>query len=55
MYNFYKCNVSNFNEITSVDSKFDTLNKFYKEFKKLESVESKTKETNCIKKCIIAL
>ena len=37
--------MSNFNEITSFDSKFDTLNKFYKEFKILEGIKSKTNET----------
>ena len=45
VYNFNKYGVSNFNEITSVDSKFNTLNKFYEELKKLEAVTSKTKET----------
>ena len=45
MYNFDKNSVSNFNEITSFDSKFDTLNKFYKEFKILEGIKSKTNET----------
>ena len=36
--------MSNFNETTSVDSKFNTLNKFYKDFKKLEGVKSRTNE-----------
>ena len=45
VYNFNKYGVSNFNEITSVDSKFNTFNKFYEELKKLEAVTSKTKET----------
>ena len=36
--------MSNFNEATSVDSKFNTLNKFYKDFKKLEGVKSRTNE-----------
>ena len=45
MYNFDKNSVSNFNEITSFDSKFDILNKFYKEFKILEGIKSKTNET----------
>ena len=44
-YNFNKYSVSNIKEITSIDSKFDTLKKFYKEFKKLESVKNETKET----------
>ena len=30
--NFNKYSVSNFNEISSLDSKFDILNKFYKDF-----------------------
>ena len=57
----------NFNKIPSIDSKFDTLNNFYKDFKKLEGVKSQTKErkltvleknckeNNYIKKCINAL
>ena len=45
VYNFNKYSVSNFNETTSVDSKFDTLKKFYKILKKLEDVKRKTKET----------
>ena len=44
MYNFDKNSVSNFNEIASFDSKSDTLNKFYKEFKILEGIKSKTNE-----------
>ena len=36
--------MSNFNETTSVDSKFNTLNKFYKDSKKLEGVKSRTNE-----------
>ena len=44
VHNFNKYSVSNFNETTSVDSKFDTLNKFYKDFKKLEGVKSRTNE-----------
>ena len=34
----------NFNEISSIDSTFDTLKKFLKGFKKLEAVKSQTKE-----------
>ena len=34
----------NFNKIPSIDSKFDTLNNFYKDFKKLKAVKSQTKE-----------
>ena len=37
--------MSNIKEITSIDSKFDTLKNFYKEFKKLEGVKNETKET----------
>ena len=48
--NFNKYSVSNFNEISSLDSKFGTLNKFYKDFKKLEA-----KGNNCTEKCINAL
>ena len=42
--NFNKYIVSGFNEISSFDSKFDTLNKFYKDFKKLKDVRSRNKE-----------
>ena len=45
VHNFNKCSVSNFSEISSRDSKFNTLNKFYKDFKKLEDVKSQTNET----------
>ena len=55
-----KYSVSSFNEISSVDSKFDTINKFYKDLLKLNDVKSQNKDTkqkknNCVKKCIIAL
>ena len=46
VHNFNKYSVSNFNEISSVDSKFDTLNKFYKDFLKLKKVKSSNKKTN---------
>ena len=36
VHNFNKCSVSNFNEISSIDCKFDTLEKFYKYFLKLK-------------------
>ena len=42
--NFNKYIVSGFNEISSFDSKFDTLNKFYKDFKKLKDVRSRNKD-----------
>ena len=45
VHNFNKYSVSKFKEILSIDSKFDTLNKFYKYFKKLESVESQNQNT----------
>ena len=37
--------MSNFNEISSIDSKFDALDKFYKDFERLETVKSKNKNT----------
>ena len=45
MYN----SVQNFNKyirnkIPSIDSKFNALNNFYKDFKKLQMVKSQTKE-----------
>ena len=39
-HNFNKYSLPNFNEISSIDSKFDTINKFYKDLVKLNSVES---------------
>ena len=45
MHNFNKYSVSNFNEISSLDSKFDTLNKFHNDFKKLKDVKCQTNET----------
>ena len=36
--------MSNFNEISSIDSKFDTLDLFYEDFLKLEERKSKNKE-----------
>ena len=43
-HDFNKYSVFSFNEILSIHSKFHTLNKLYKDFKKLEYVRSKTKE-----------
>ena len=40
VHNFNKYNVSSFNEISSIDSKFDTINKFYKDLLKLNDVKS---------------
>ena len=45
--------MSNFNEISSIDSKFDALDKFYKDFERLETVKSKNKNTK--KKKVIVL
>ena len=39
VHNFNKYSVSNFNEISSLDSKFDTLEKFHNHFKKLKDVK----------------
>ena len=53
VHNFNKYTVSNFNKISWIDSKFDVLNRFYKDFKKLEGVKSnqrkKAKKNNCTK------
>ena len=35
VHNFSKYSVSNFNKIPSIEPKFDTLDNFYKDFKKL--------------------
>ena len=35
VHNFSKYSVSNFNKIPSIESKFDALDNFYKDFKKL--------------------
>ena len=45
--------MSNFNEISSIDSKFDALDKFYKDLERLETVKSKNKNTK--KKKVIVL
>ena len=45
VHNFNKYSVSNFNETSSLNSKFDTLNKFHNDFKKAKDVKSKTNET----------
>ena len=45
VYIFNNYRVSRFNEISSIDSKFVTVNKFYKDIKKLEDVKSKNKGT----------
>ena len=45
VHNFNKYSLSNFYEISSTDSKFDTINKFYKDFLKLNNSKSKTEDT----------
>ena len=40
VHNFNKYSLPNFNEISSIDSKFDTINKFYKNLVKLNNVRS---------------
>ena len=45
MHKFNKYIVSSFNEISSVDPKFDTINKFYKDLFKLNDVKSQNKIT----------
>ena len=54
--NFNKYSLLNFNELSSIDSKFDTINKFYKDLLRLNGVKSKNKNTkqknnnnNCVK------
>ena len=43
VHNFNKYSMSSFNEILSIDSKFDTINKFYKDLLKLNDVKSQNK------------
>ena len=45
VFNFNKYNVSNFDKITSVDSQFDVLKGFHKEFIKSKGVKSKYDNT----------
>ena len=45
MHNFNKYSVSSFNEISSIDSKFDTINKFSEDLLKLNDVKSQNKIT----------
>ena len=42
-HNFVNCSVSYVNDISSVDSKFDTMNKFYKDFFKLKELKTRNK------------
>ena len=53
MHNFNKYRVSTFNEISSIDSKFDTINKFYKDLLKLNDVKSQNKITKQKKKITV--
>ena len=45
VHDFNKYSVSSFNEISSADSEFDTINKFYKYLLKLKDVKSQNKTT----------
>ena len=45
LLNFSIYSVTNFNEISSTDSKFDILHRFYKDFEKIKDVKSETEET----------
>ena len=40
VHNFSKYSLPNFNEISSTESKFDTINKFYKDLLKLNDAKS---------------
>ena len=60
VHNLCITSVPSFTEISSTESKFDAINKFYKDLLKLNDVKSqnkiaKQKKNNCVKKCIIAL
>ena len=50
VHNFNKYSLSSFNEISSIDSKFNTINKFYKDILKLNDVKSQNKITEQKKK-----
>ena len=41
VHNFNKYSLPNFNAISSIDSKFDTINKFYKDLVKLNNFKSR--------------
>ena len=45
VHNINKYSVSSFNEISSIDSKLDTINKFYKDLLKLNDVKSQNENT----------
>ena len=53
VHSFNKYSVSNFNEISSTDSKFDIINKFDKDFERLNDVKSRNKETKQKKTTIL--
>ena len=55
VHNFNKYSVSSVNEISSIDSKFDTINKFYKDFLKLNNIKSQNKIARQKKKKKIAV
>ena len=46
VHNFNKYSGPSFNETPSIDSKFDTINKFYKDLLKVNDVKSQNKNTN---------
>ena len=50
VHNFNKYNVPNFNEISSTDNKFDTINKFYSDFLKSNAVKSRSENKKQKKK-----
>ena len=56
VHNFNKYSLPNFNEISSIDSKFDRRNKFYKDLVKLDNVKSrddqKQKKADVLKNAI---
>ena len=45
VHNFNKYSLPSFNKISSIDSKFDTIEKFYNDLIKLNSVKSQNKDT----------
>ena len=59
VHNFNKYSLPSFNQISSINSKFDTKNNFYKDLVKLNNVKSrddeKQKKSRCVKKCNTAL
>ena len=50
VHNFNKYSVSSFHETSSIDSRLDTINKFYKDLLKLNDVKSQNKITKQKKK-----